>query len=146
MITLKDTTGIIALTALVIAVLALATPWFKTPQPAPVYTLDIAKIVRAKMVLSGKELASGQHLNTLNPQLHIRQALRQIVPKNATVLVAQAAIQGATDVTTQVLKILGLPTVVPTALPQGALQLTPSLTPLSRKHPSLAGQNNATQE
>lgn len=109
-------------------------------RPQQVDTVDLGKIVNAQMLIAGRMAAQG---NLKEPWMttiqetsqRLRKAIKQVAG-NRLVIVTPAVVQGAHDITNQVLAKLGLPEHIPQLnIPQSKVipQLVPKQQPAGQK-------------
>lgn len=90
-------------------------------QPPTVVSFDVVKFTNAQRAVASAFLRPDQDFSAANQALYqlpsrTRDAIAEVAGEGALVVVKQAVVQGQTrDITDDVLRVLGLPTDVPTS-------------------------------
>jgi len=106
--------GLMGITILISNVISF---WFFSHQNK-IYSVNLGRIMQTQMMIAGRMSATGINKSTWMVTIkdtseNIRQTIKSIAG-NHTVIVSPAAIQGTIDITDKVLKLLSLPTNLPT--------------------------------
>ncbi len=97
-----------------------------------IYSVNLGRIMQTQMMIAGRMAANGINKNTWMMTIkdtseNIRKVI-QTIAGNHVVIVSPAIVQGTVDITDQVLKLLNLPTNLPTTTLSQA-EVIPSLIP-----------------
>lgn len=103
--------------------------WMSSRRSLEIDTVNLGKIVNAQQVIAGrvagKDVSAAPWMATIHSaSQQLRETIREVAGANAIVVVSPAVIQGAHDITSEVMRRLGLPTNLPDIrVPRGELFL-----------------------